>query len=61
MLAQAKPMPIIGSNISQRFSMPGSSHMPMPAATRHAACVYLGPKRRTTGTIANAAKNATKL
>ncbi len=61
MLAQARPMPIIGNSSNQRSWIAGSRHMPMPAASRHAAWVALGPTRRATGTIANAATKATKL
>ena len=61
MLAQPRPMPIMGMNSRALESIEGMASMPSPASTRHSACTRPAPKRRVNGTMANAATKATAL
>jgi hypothetical protein len=61
MLPHASPTPIIGTNSSARSWIDGIQSIASPASVRQKACTIFGPSRRVNGTIANAARNATKL
>ena len=55
MLAQARPIPTMGTNNNHLLVMSGNIHMLAAASARHTAWTTLGPKRRVNGTMAKAA------